>query len=149
MIPETTITAVDSVTAVVKPTLIDHAVHPYHPFHRAAGGRPFPSVAYYAEKRVILSEHTTTVTYQLKEVTANLSGPRSSTHFYAPRMAKDYASTTMSTVPVDGLSQNVNVLTYVPSVVRRITMPSHGHVGLDHTPPTDFFLSMTSPSLLH
>jgi hypothetical protein len=93
--------------------------------------------------------NTTTATYRLKEATANLSGPRSSTHFYAPQTAEDYVSTTMSIVPTDAPSQNVNALTYVPSVVQRITMPSHGHVGLNHTPPTDPFISMTFPSLLH
>src|SRR5277367_1354190 len=138
----------DSATAVADPITIDHVVLQFRPFHQATDGRPFPSAASYAVRRVIPSESTTTVTSRPKEVMANQFGPKSSTPSYVPQMAREYVSTLTSWVPVVAPLQNASAPMYAPSAVPKITMPSHGYVDLDPT-QSNPFLSMTSPSLLH
>ena len=129
------------------PASIDHAESRHRPFHRAVGGRPSPSAASYAARRVTLSENTTTVTSQPKEVMAKLSGPKLSTPFYAPQTAEESVLTTTLWAHADVLSQNANAPTSVPSAAQKIITLSRGYADLDPTPNNPFF-SMTSPSLL-
>ena len=125
---------------------IVHATYPHRPFHQATGRRPYRSVAYYAEKRVTLSDNITMVMYPPREATANPSGQKSSTHYYAPQMAEDSASITMCE---RALCQNANAPMSAPSAAQKITTLSLGHANLDHIPSNNLFISMTSPSLLN
>jgi hypothetical protein len=138
---------VDLIIVAANPASIDHVESRHRPFHRAVGGRPSPSAASYAARRVTLSENTTTVISQPKEAMAKQSGQKLSIPFYAPQMVEESASTTTLWAHADALSQNANAPMSAPSAAQKIITLSRGYADLDPTPNNPFF-SMTLPFLL-